>query len=61
MEISVFMYENGKMRPVETILRSRGEEIKENDGGAEFDKLYCKNFCKCHNVPPYNNNVIIKN
>jgi hypothetical protein len=28
----VLMYENGKMRPVETILR-REREIKENDGG----------------------------
>jgi hypothetical protein len=27
------MYESGKMRPVETILRRREEEIKESDGG----------------------------
>jgi hypothetical protein len=26
------MYENGKMRPVETILRSGGGMIKENNG-----------------------------
>jgi hypothetical protein len=26
------MYENGKMKPVETILRMRGKGIKENDG-----------------------------
>jgi hypothetical protein len=28
--------------------------IKENDGGGEFkyDSIYCKNFCKCHNVLP---------
>jgi hypothetical protein len=31
------MYENGKMRPAETILRMGGEEIKENDGGDEFN------------------------
>jgi hypothetical protein len=31
------MYENGKMRPAETILRIRGVEIKENDGGSEFN------------------------
>jgi hypothetical protein len=31
------MYENGKVRPVETILRMRGEWIKENDGGCEFN------------------------
>jgi hypothetical protein len=28
---------NGKMRPVETILRMGGGEIKENDGGSEFN------------------------
>jgi hypothetical protein len=26
-----------KMRPVETILRKNGGEIKNNDGGSEFD------------------------
>jgi hypothetical protein len=31
------MYKNGKMRPVETILRMGGEGIKENDGGGEFN------------------------
>jgi hypothetical protein len=32
------MYENGKMRPVKTILRRLGEGgIKENDGGDKFD------------------------
>jgi hypothetical protein len=30
------MYENGKMRPVETVPGMRGGEIKENDGGGEF-------------------------
>jgi hypothetical protein len=30
------MYENGKMRPVETILRMGG--LKENDGGGEFNQ-----------------------
>jgi hypothetical protein len=30
------MYENGKGRPVETILRM-GEEEKENDGSVEFN------------------------
>jgi hypothetical protein len=23
--------------------------------------IYWKNFCNCHNVPQYNNNIIIKN
>jgi hypothetical protein len=31
------MYVNRKMRPVETILRRNKGEIKENDGGAEFN------------------------
>jgi hypothetical protein len=32
------MYENGKLRPVETIPRMRwGERIKENDGEGEFN------------------------
>jgi hypothetical protein len=43
------------MIPVETIpvivISSfiQGEK-KENGGGVEF-MIYCKNFCKCHNVP----------
>jgi hypothetical protein len=37
-----------------------GRGNKENDGGGEF-KTYCKNFYKCHTIPPqYNNNMIIK-
>jgi hypothetical protein len=31
------MYENGKIRPVETILRIRERGIKESDGGSEFN------------------------
>jgi hypothetical protein len=31
------MYENGKMRPVVTILGRGGERIKEKDGGGEFN------------------------
>jgi hypothetical protein len=29
------MYKNGTMTPVETILRSRGKGIKENNGGGQ--------------------------
>jgi hypothetical protein len=37
-----------------------GGEIKENDGGGvNSNMIYCKNFCKLHNVLPYN--MIIKN
>jgi hypothetical protein len=38
------MYENGKMRSVETILRM----IE----GVHLTKIYCKHLCKYHNVPP---------
>jgi hypothetical protein len=31
------MYENGKMRPAETVPGLEGGEIKENDGGGEFN------------------------
>jgi hypothetical protein len=45
------MYENGKMRHVEIVPGMEGGWIKENDGGGEFNQIYCKNFCKSHNVP----------
>jgi hypothetical protein len=48
----VLMYENGKMRPVEIILRRGREGIKKNDGGGELNKIYYKNFSKCHNISP---------
>jgi hypothetical protein len=44
------MYENGKVRSVETILR-RGKR-KETDGRVNPTKIYYKHFCKCHTVPP---------
>jgi hypothetical protein len=31
------MYENGKMRPVETIPEMRGGIMKENNGGNKFN------------------------
>jgi hypothetical protein len=31
------MYENGNMRPVETILGMGGRGIRKNDGGGEFN------------------------
>jgi hypothetical protein len=31
------MYVNGKMRPLETFPGMRGREIKENNGGGEFN------------------------
>jgi hypothetical protein len=41
------MYENEKMRPVETTPGLGGGGIKENDGGGE-SKISCKHFSKCH-------------
>jgi hypothetical protein len=45
------MYENGKMRHVETIPRI-GNGGKENAGGGEFNYDILKNFYECHSVPP---------
>jgi hypothetical protein len=45
-----FMHENGKVRPVETVLRRGGRDIKEKYGGIAC-KIYCKHFSKGHNVP----------
>jgi hypothetical protein len=49
------MYINGKMRSVETMPGMEGGGIKENDGWVNSSMIYlvyCKNFYKCHNVPP---------
>jgi hypothetical protein len=51
------MYVNGKMIAVETVPEMGGGRIKENGGRGEFKYDifdYCKNFCKCHNVPQHN-------
>jgi hypothetical protein len=42
--MEIVMYENGKMRPVQTVLRRMLE-------GVNSTTIYCKNFCKCHLVP----------
>jgi hypothetical protein len=49
-----------KMRPVETIpgmqeWREGGNKEEWCGGGVNSTMIYliyCKNFCKCHNVPP---------
>jgi hypothetical protein len=46
------LYENGKMRPAESIPGMGVGGIKENNGGSEFSYNIFKNFYKCHNVPP---------
>jgi hypothetical protein len=45
------MYENGTMRPVETVLRKRGRGKRRKMEGGNFAKRYSKHFCKYHNVP----------
>jgi hypothetical protein len=61
--ILVYMYENGKII-VETVPVTGEGVIKENGGGMNLIKIYCKNFCKCHNVPQVqqydNKNTTIK-
>jgi hypothetical protein len=37
------------MRPVETVLRKGGREIRKNEEGGESN-TYCKYLFKCHNV-----------
>jgi hypothetical protein len=48
------------MRSVETIPGMGGGRVKENDEGVNLTKIYYKSFCECQNVPPVNNNMIIK-
>jgi hypothetical protein len=57
---TVHMCVNGKMRPVETIPGMGEGEIKENDGGCEFNYDIVdilKNFCKYQNVPQHNKKI----
>jgi hypothetical protein len=42
------MHVKGNMRPAETIPGMGEGVIKENNGRG---RAYCKDFCKCHNVP----------
>jgi hypothetical protein len=48
VETVCIMYENGKMRSVETNTSMGAGRIKEK--GMNSTLIYCKNFCKCHNV-----------
>jgi hypothetical protein len=49
------MYANGKMRPVETT-PGMGEREQRRMMEEDSTMKCCKNFCKCLNVPQYNNN-----
>jgi hypothetical protein len=46
------MYVNGKMIPVEAILGMEGGRERRMMEGVNSTMIYCKNFCKFHNVPP---------
>jgi hypothetical protein len=46
------VYVNGKMRSVDTILGMGVKGIMENDRGVNSTMIYGKNFCKCHNILP---------
>jgi hypothetical protein len=49
------------MRPIEVIPGMVGGGIKENDRGrVNSTMIYCKKFCKCHNVPPSTTIIKIK-
>jgi hypothetical protein len=44
------MYVNGKMRYDEPIPGMGEGEIRRMMEGVNSTMIYCKNFCKCHNV-----------
>jgi hypothetical protein len=54
----VYTYVNGKMRSVETIPGMRAGRIKRMMEVVNSSMIYCKNFCKCHNVPQHSNKKI---
>jgi hypothetical protein len=45
------MYENGTMRPVETVLRKGGGRIREKDGRVNL-RYFVSTFVNVNNVPP---------
>jgi hypothetical protein len=46
------------MRSVETIPGMRAGRIKRMMEVVNSSMIYCKNFCKCHNVPQHSNKKI---
>jgi hypothetical protein len=50
--VYVLMYADGKMRPVEIIPGMGRGGLKRMMEEVNSSIIYCKNFCKCHNVPP---------
>jgi hypothetical protein len=53
----VHMYTHGKMISAETIPGLGWGGMKENSEGKYW--IYCRNFCKCHNVPPPSTTIYI--
>jgi hypothetical protein len=45
---------NRKKIPVETVSQMRGRRLRMVEGvsSSMIYLIYCKNLCKCHNVPP---------
>jgi hypothetical protein len=43
---------NGKLRPVETVPGTGERDKGERWEVVNLTMVYCKNFCKCYNVPP---------
>jgi hypothetical protein len=54
------MYENGKLRPVETILRIGGGGIRRMMEGVTLTKIYLSTFINVSMYPQYNNNKKFK-
>jgi hypothetical protein len=47
-----YMYENGKMRPVELFQEwDVGRKLRRMMEGVNSTLAYSKDFCKCHNIP----------
>jgi hypothetical protein len=48
------MYANGKMISVKTVPGMGRMKKNSGEGMNSSTKylIYCKNFCKCHNIPP---------
>jgi hypothetical protein len=46
------MYVNTKTIPVEIIPGMGGRREVEGVNSRMIHLIHCKNFCKCHNVPP---------
>jgi hypothetical protein len=52
VEYYALIYENGKMRPVETIPGMEGEGKRRMMDEVNSTTIHCKTFCKCQNVLP---------